>query len=778
MDGTALVGYDGNGSLTITNGATLNNTGEGAVGTLTGSTGTATVDGAGSSWTMTDDLAVGYFGAGSLTISGGGLVSNVFAEIGSMENASGEVTVTGAGSRWVNADNVEVGVSGGGELTVEDGGAAVTAFSQFIGSEVGSDGRVTVDGSGSSITTVGGTTVGFRGVGSLTITDGGVLEQLGNNPLVGNTNHVGFFENSFGTVVVSDANSQWNITDELFIGGSESGVGGVAFVTIQNGGEINVGATARVFQTAQVILAGGVLNASEVDVTGSSFSGFGEVNGAFSGNFTTIGAVGGELKIGDATRTDGFATTGLSSATETGTLVLLDADEADLGAATTLNGGALVARNGARLDVGETLNGFGIVVGDITGPGNNQLAAAPLGTVDFRGTLNVGADTATVYSQGRGTINGTLSFLPGGQLVTPTNELFVGSSGIIQGVADLSGQQYTGTIGSKLIAQSGLAGGSSNALAVGDSSSTSGFYSNGEIVVEAGANLRLDDANDAVLDSGSFVRLGAGVDSLGAGPATLAAANGLTLDFGGNVAGTGTIDTPNNAATPFTNNGHIAGDSLVSPITLNGYIKGVGTLDHVVITGTDAPGFSPATVNRGSVEYAGTLEIEIGGTGAGQFDKLNHILGDGDALLGGELLVSLIDGYTPTAGDAFEFLTAIGDISNVFDSETLPEFNNGLFFDILYGTSSVQLVVAGVEGDYNFDGFVDAADYTVWRDNLGTTYTVDDYDVWRDNFGATAVIPSALASVSTSVPEPASFLTAMLGFLLSLPLCNARSSRV
>jgi cyclophilin family peptidyl-prolyl cis-trans isomerase len=50
-------------------------------------------------------------------------------------------------------------------------------------------------------------------------------------------------------------------------------------------------------------------------------------------------------------------------------------------------------------------------------------------------------------------------------------------------------------------------------------------------------------------------------------------------------------------------------------------------------------------------------------------------------------------------------------------------------------------------GDYNMDGRVDAADYAVWRDNLGSTTALaidgsgngvvdaDDYQVWRANFG-------------------------------------------
>lgn len=51
-------------------------------------------------------------------------------------------------------------------------------------------------------------------------------------------------------------------------------------------------------------------------------------------------------------------------------------------------------------------------------------------------------------------------------------------------------------------------------------------------------------------------------------------------------------------------------------------------------------------------------------------------------------------------------------------------------------------------GDYNDDGLVNTADYTDWRDNLGTPanlpndltpddVSTDDYEVWRNNYGAT-----------------------------------------
>lgn len=41
--------------------------------------------------------------------------------------------------------------------------------------------------------------------------------------------------------------------------------------------------------------------------------------------------------------------------------------------------------------------------------------------------------------------------------------------------------------------------------------------------------------------------------------------------------------------------------------------------------------------------------------------------------------------------------------------------------------------VTELAGDFNFDGSVDAADYTVWRDGNGT---LEDYQAWKDNFGS------------------------------------------
>ncbi len=63
------------------------------------------------------------------------------------------------------------------------------------------------------------------------------------------------------------------------------------------------------------------------------------------------------------------------------------------------------------------------------------------------------------------------------------------------------------------------------------------------------------------------------------------------------------------------------------------------------------------------------------------------------------------------------------------------------------------LAVSGLPGDYNGNNVVDTADYVVWREGFGTTYTHDDYTIWKTHFANT---PASAAS-GAPVPEPASF---------------------
>jgi hypothetical protein len=70
-------------------------------------------------------------------------------------------------------------------------------------------------------------------------------------------------------------------------------------------------------------------------------------------------------------------------------------------------------------------------------------------------------------------------------------------------------------------------------------------------------------------------------------------------------------------------------------------------------------------------------------------------------------------------------------------------------------------------GDYNFDGRVDAADYTVWRDGSlladgsgNGTVGPEDYTLWANNYGAVA------AASSLAIPEPSALVLVICGVLL------------
>ncbi len=85
------------------------------------------------------------------------------------------------------------------------------------------------------------------------------------------------------------------------------------------------------------------------------------------------------------------------------------------------------------------------------------------------------------------------------------------------------------------------------------------------------------------------------------------------------------------------------------------------------------------------------------------------------------------------------------------------------------GAYEVQGVLPELPGDYNRDGMVDAADYTVWRDVLGATVPYFsladgdgngvisgvDYQVWRSHFGE-SLAEAAFAQLSPRQPESAS----------------------
>ena len=97
-----------------------------------------------------------------------------------------------------------------------------------------------------------------------------------------------------------------------------------------------------------------------------------------------------------------------------------------------------------------------------------------------------------------------------------------------------------------------------------------------------------------------------------------------------------------------------------------------------------------------------------------------------------------------------------------YDSETARLYSISNLGDFAVWEDPSRLIL---EGDYNQDNLVDAADFTVWQDSLGLTGSglaadgngdgvidLADYNVWVSNFGN-----SRNSGNPAAVPEPATW---------------------
>lgn len=195
-------------------------------------------------------------------------------------------------------------------------------------------------------------------------------------------------------------------------------------------------------------------------------------------------------------------------------------------------------------------------------------------------------------------------------------------------------------------------------------------------------------------------------------------------------------------------------------------------LDNVFITAAigSAPGIDAETMTvEGDVSLAAgsTAQFNIGASG---ISDLLAVGGNLDITDGANLEVLLdasVAASSLGAGDSWD-LFDFAAVSGAFDLAdiSLPALTGNVEWDIsnLSVDGTLSIVSLGIGGDFNGDGTVDAADYTVWRDNLGATEDglvlngngdggtvgTSDYDLWKTNFGLTA----GAGSGQSVVPEP------------------------
>lgn len=174
---------------------------------------------------------------------------------------------------------------------------------------------------------------------------------------------------------------------------------------------------------------------------------------------------------------------------------------------------------------------------------------------------------------------------------------------------------------------------------------------------------------------------------------------------------------------------------------------------------------------------------------------------DGPAAGRGLYLYSPLNGLEQIirTGESFagSTLVALGFAGAANSTTQSPDPNLGglnsagqLAFNFsIAGASGIAIwseAVTPVLGDYNHNGTVDAADYTVWRNSFGQVGTgldadgngndeIDegDYAVWKMHFGESSGGGSA-AKASAAVPEPTA---AVLIFWGAIAICGRRARR-
>jgi len=499
--GGMVVGNFGTGNLTIANGGNISVTGMSAVvsqntsaflGLANGSSGTALVTDAGSKWSLAGALVVGYNGTGNLTITNGGKVTDTDGYVGTTSTTSpvrSSVVVTGTNSTWMNSGTLAVGVGigypyGNGTLTISNGGnvsAANMLYGQpAFGISYGQSGVVTVDGPGSRLSvsgnlngadnltvsnggnvTIGGNSIqdGLNGATMLVtdpgskmtiqgyldaamfvnttiainIVNGATLSTLGvtsNNvsAILGDAFGAGFPAN--GTALVTGTNSTWNIGNATTqIGGLIIGNLGNGNLTIANGGLVAVNGKNLTFASAANTT--GTLNLNSggtLQIGGTNAIQVGSGNASFN-------LAGGTLQV-----TGADLTTAINATLAANTTSILNTNGLNATWSGVLSGNGGLAKTG---NGNLTLSGHDTFIGDITVATGNLTVSGSLGNLFGANSSNLTVGNTSGNSATLTLQNGALT----------TNGTMLGQAANSTGTVLLTGANANWNIGS-LVAQS------------------------------------------------------------------------------------------------------------------------------------------------------------------------------------------------------------------------------------------------------------------------------------------------------------------------------------
>ncbi len=220
-----------------------------------------------------------------------------------------------------------------------------------------------------------------------------------------------------------------------------------------------------------------------------------------------------------------------------------------------------------------------------------------------------------------------------------------------------------------------------------------------------------------------------------------------------NKSGAGTVALNGNitAATSLTVNG--------GAVTLAGANTYTGS--DIINGGSLTASGASATFGKGNVTVnAGSAAISTGVTDAILDSATLTLAGGGTANMADTGFINLATGIN-------EKVASLVLGTTTYTSGTFGATGSGasnIFDEYFLGSGIVTVGAAGLPGDINGDGHIDAQDYVFWRKN---GLPQSQYDAWRAHFGSPPGAGSSLSG-GNAVPEPATLLLSlvMVGSLL------------
>jgi T5SS/PEP-CTERM-associated repeat protein len=702
------------------------------------------------------DLRIADSGTATVTIASGGQLNPRHLTTGGKPGASanlffdgGQATISGnanlgQGTVFTISDPV-------GDFSAQTGNVAIVGDLNLTGNAqlatVGVDPGLNIQGNlntatGTQIQTGGNT---FFGVGQSATLNGGAVSL-------------------FGT-------SKMNVTENLTLGVAGGGAGSL---TINPGTRLNVGDLASaivdnnysyVEDSSANASSGGTIFVRNGATLTNSNSGFsvGE-NAGKSGRIVVSGA---GSTVNDATTYLGWAGTGTVNVDAGGRFVSEGAQLGASGGAGVLTIAGAGSQMWSKRDLeiqgsasSIALSGGGsLAVGDAAGSIPNAIVIADSNPVDAdSGGLLTIAGGSTVTTPGlvflsRNTAHSGQLVVTGAGSTLTANTVFVAERG--RGVARIeAGGKVIATdqfqVGSEVegIGTAAITGAGStltaNFLAVG-------LFSEGDMEIENGGKAVASAANIGQFAGSSGAILVRGADS------RLEVANGLTVGNLGSGAlnvQSGGVVTAANVTVNSLSSLNLSGSSVVqSNIDNSGLLSAFNSsvTGGVTLRTSSQMSFDNATIGS-LTQHASDLLVNL--RGASDFDNL---IVTGAASLGGDVVVSLSPGFSPTLGAQFPILTA-SSITGIptFDFSAAP-LANGLTWNVALSPTSLSLVVAsaGIPGDFNLNGLVDGADFLLWqRGGSPNPLSSSDLAIWKSNFGVSA----SATSTASAVPEPHAWL--------------------